>query len=560
MKAPIFHRRFGIPVFAASLVAGWWVTGEISRLAFSGRHGFSMTSAEPGPRADGKGSQDSARNKALSQIAPSSGLPDDFIHLSTISDTRTLEAAWAEAEHWMAQDILTRRWSELDPQSGIRWFLHGGDTAAGPDERAASMILDHWAKRDPAAALNYLEGLTRTDFPDDFAYCVVRLINGMLEKDPAAALASWHRAGAPARQAMVEAVFVHLFTNDPTEALREMANAPFDDRRKAWELIGYVKDPGGLIRSLLARPDLDCPTGDFGSIFKSLAGKDPQAAKALAESVPPGPRRAAACRAVLEKLVEDDPAVALTWMEEHAPNNENRSLVYSALSETDPQRALELFRQSQAPLSGEVRSTLQTMADENWASARALADSQPGGLRKKEMIAVMVSGLIEGGESGLPAQLDKLGGLLSGSGLKPEDLQGLWFRLNFDDTPKVAAWLDAQPADVRELLLPGLFDIYRHRDPAEAGDWLLRQAPGEARTSAIASHVFQLAVSDPTAAAAFGLNLPPGPEQDCAILNTAAAWQRNDPAAAQRWLESLPESGGRKQALEHLRASRKPGN
>jgi hypothetical protein len=305
MKAPVFYHRFGILLFAASIVAGWWLMGEISRWGFSGSPDFSLAAngSGPGPalrHGPGLGKGDEAKEGALPGIPAPSGLRGDFIHLSTIKDTRTLEAAATEATSRMALITLSRRWAELDPQGGIHWFLHGGAPSGVPAGQVRSMILGYWAQRDPAAALEYIGGLAWMDFSYDVEDLAARLVTDRLREDPAAALAVWRKAGARARLAMVEPVFEHLFSHDPEAALKEMAAVPADGHREVWAFMVYARDREALIRSLLAKPEVDCPAENFGAIFESLARQNPEAAKTIAESMPAGPRRAAACRAVLE--------------------------------------------------------------------------------------------------------------------------------------------------------------------------------------------------------------------------------------------------------------------
>jgi hypothetical protein len=251
-------------------------------------------------------------------------------------------------------------------------------------------------------------------------------------------------------------------------------------------------------------------------------------------------------------MVKEDADGALEWMEANAPADDNRTLVYSAIGGQDLPRSLALFGQSQAAYSSEITSRLHELADQDWTAARALADRQPSRARREEMIGAMVDELIPAGDPA--AQLEKLGGLLAGTGLTAKMLpERLWSELDGDHVAATASWLDTQPEDVRQLLLPGLFERWYSLNSAAAADWLAKNPQGEGRTTAIAQNVYAQAGQDPDAAARFSLSLPPGPDQNCAIRNTASAWSLINPAAARHWLESLPESDGRKRALEDLK-------
>lgn len=542
MKPRLFWLT-GIPLFAIGVTAGW----RLNTVSGSGGGGEAGS-----PSASGSRSGSGMEGAVPGEIPPPSGLPDDFIHLASIRDTRGLRAAWGAAGE-SARQMLIWRWSQLDPVDGIRYFLRESVSGRPRDADSADAILQLWSRREPTACLGYLCGLSReAEFGAGFSSVVEHLVEKRMATAPEEVLALWRRAGAPARRAMCGTVFSHLFEKDPARALREMADIPADCRDDAWHVADSASDPSLVLRALEEDRSLSCSSYYYEVIFEAFAKKDPVAARTMAENLPPGSRRSSACKAVIAQMAEEDPHAALVWMEAHSPSRENRDSVYKALAKTDPADALSLYEESQMPFPGDVIPYISELAEQDWEGTRARAESLPNRAQRDEMLAIMARSLEFEPDNFLP-QLKKLGGLLAGSELKGEIFyQDAWSKLGSAELPAVRAWLERQPDDVREMLQPTLLEQLRTLDEADAADWLIHNPPSGTRTRAVIAQVTQWANNDPQAAAKFSQNLPPGTEQEYAVLNTALSWNRQNSAAARQWLDSLPDSPAKTRALQEL--------
>jgi hypothetical protein len=117
--------------------------------------------------------------------------------------------------------------------------------------------------------------------------------------------------------------------------------------------------------------------------------------------------------------------------------------------------------------------------------------------------------------------------------------------------PATAA-LVAQMSDgaVRDKAISSLASVWAEKDPGAALEWIGQLPPGPARNDSLARTAEVWAGKDAAAAAAWAKGVPEGllpPQAYASIMDTL----KKDPAAAYRWLNELPASGGGR-AAEHF--------
>lgn len=494
-----------------------------------------------------------ARQRSLtpSEMPAPSGLPGDLSHLSRISDTRTLRAIWKKGS-WDDEIPLVRRWGELDPVDGLQFFLFEEVNGAPRSTQYALEMAELWAERDPDAYLKFVSGL-----PGVVPFALVNPLWAIFEKrmnaDTGAFLAYLKTAPAPLQNASYRSVFRHLFKKDPARALVEAQQVPESWDGDPWADAYDTSNPALVLPAFVSSGAASRNSYSFSRLVDSLAAKDLAAAQEIVAKLPPGEPRREAAQAIVAKMLEKDPEAALAWLEAHAPTAKNRHLVAEALLKTDPARAFAMG--SSNALWSDSQSLMRysaKLAKNDWAGVVALIRSSPPGMRKTLIQGIMKPLGWQDLAKPLP-QLDKVSEILLGV----DSNQNLLDRTSFEylDTrhaPAVRAWLGQQPQAVQQALLAPLANTALEESPATAATWLAGLAASETRTTELIRATARWADEAPQSAADFCLTLPPGTDQDYAILNTAIAWHHNNPAAARAWVNVLPDSPAKIKTLAEI--------
>lgn len=499
-------------------------------------------------------------------IPEPSGLPGDILHLTAIGDTRTLRAAWPEADD-AARELLVDRWLELDPGDGIRFLLAEPVNGMPRDSTLAAELAWKWDQRDRRGFLRFLAALPG-EVPllqiwgGEFRFFWDRPFRALT---PDEGLALYHQGGAGFKKMAAQPVFRMLADQNPARALEEIQRLPPASREAAWEGAANADDPGAVLRLLREHPPAGCSLTSWEQLFAGYCNKEPEAARALAESLPPGQAREDACQEVALLMAKKDPGAAFEWMEDHSPSNENRIVLLNAMADSNPDRSLELTIQHQLDLPPALEEHLENLAHENWEAAQARALKTPAGRTRSQMITAMAEALSFEDTEPLPL-LEKLSQLLTAAGGsesrgKAQKLPDAFLRrMNPAQLPEVTEWVSGQPAPVREALMAPLLGRMESESPESALSWLAQNPPSRTRTGLLLGKVVQWTAQDPQAAADFVLRLPEGTERDYAILNTAAAWQDFAPGAARQWVETLPDSPAKIRAAQQLEQTSRPAN
>ena len=530
-------RWFCLALFAAGAAGGWLLPSGIrTQDQPTGKTG--PVRRPPGPAA-------------IPGLPEPSGLPGDLIHLTTITDTRTLRALWATAGDLDTRAALMERWAELDPADGFQYFGIDQVNGAPRDWLEATGIAEDWEARDPMAYLMYMNSIP------GIGYISVSMklsgsLDGLVDANPEAMMAFWKSASPEIKEDLSFSIFRYWFAHDPARALAEMEQTPRRFHDSIWLGVRQAAEPDAMLEILLKRHGANRNPSAVDSLIGKLAENDLPTAQAAAAKLPPGPSRTQACAKVVEHLSKSDPEAAWAWMEAEAPTNENRRVAGDALLEKDPVKAIALDPQGNWwPKSFPLERYATDLAKKDWPAMVGLAESVGPALR--DQIIRAAAGSLAWDEGDPIPKLDQLGSLIAGFGGGRKILNDSFLdNLNPAQAPAIATWLNAQPEPVRQAFIEPMVERLQKESPNAAAAWLAGLPPGEVRTEHLLRTTADWAGTDPSAAAAFSLTLPPGPDRDYAILNTALAWHRNAPQAARAWLDGLPDSPAKTRAVQEL--------
>jgi hypothetical protein len=455
------------------------------------------------------------------------------------------------------KDILTTRWQHEDPAGCAAW-------AMTHDPGLAETTLNAWATRAPQAVLAFFKAHTNDRLEMDTMTAVAAV-------DPAVALARMREllAANPATRYPLFALRT-LAMKVPAELTAVLDTLPPAARNAAEsELVGQrlTVDFAGELRRLIEKPDgLWLMVENFGQVAGAADGllahlnalppewqqfmvKHPELL--LDENHPEKLWRtdleAAGFSAdqvwqlrekVLDRLTTSQPRQVLGWLDEvDLGRRTRRALIEKCLSSaSSPAEKTALV----ALLKSTADRQVATAILEQPAPAPAAAKAPDPGAWLTEAAAWDPE---EGSFYSLVEDLDEM------SREQLADLEQRFQALPEDQKIKASeALIDLSGRDFSPTLKGDAIRCLIASPP----DDQVTASPIKFRVNLAANHAAQWAQTDPTAAGAWAITLPPGAPKFWAMRNVAATWATYDPTAAKQWVDSLP-AADRKEVADYLK-------
>lgn len=221
------------------------------------------------------------------------------------------------------------------------------------------------------------------------------------------------------------------------------------------------------------------------------------------------------------------------------------------------QKSSELATRFQNALTlGDPRGTLDAMtawADADPAAAGECAGSmRPGPERERLLREVARRWAARNPEAAL-AWVNQ-----SGAAVERERLVGdICWQVGQTDPWKAISFAERSGLKGDYAPIKGsLAELWATKDPDAAVGWALSQPRGDIRNQFVAQVASVQALTSPEAAAKLVLReIPPGPEQDNAVLAVIDGWGRKDLNAATAWVNQFPSGPLRERAQAALAAS-----
>lgn len=451
-----------------------------------------------------------------------------------------------------------------------------------PDKRTRSARLDELARNDPAAAVEYVHGI---ESPLHRRQAAAHL--GLLLGREGLAAASLHAA------AFTDPLLRNAFEDAAAQAAAEV-------------------DPAGTLERLLAQGNA-LPSSRLAAVFAAVAGQDAGQALTWYERVEDPRQRLVVGLALAEQLARADPHRALAWASEFEGEPESgiyRQVVATlaetdpalaladagrlgdsqhrmfaimtiahVLSEQDPRRAVALLDGIESP---EQRDMLVQTIGMNWLQRdpeaalgwmltadvgnRANLLAQAGAtLVQRDLDAAIrllprldkqeattwrqqIAARIAAERS--VAQAQSFIAQYQGSPEYPQLMAAVIQGVSRNDAAAALSMLaDLPDGEQRWMLYRSVFMQYTEQDPRRAAAAVVAMNGEHAeRAHLVQQVVSRWASSDPAAAERFADTLPPGSQRDGAIQGAAGQWSEITPSR-RRMLESIGDPETRKQAV-----------
>ena len=421
-------------------------------------------------------------------------------------------------------------------------------------------LAGEWAKKDPAAALAWANGLESGKVRIE---ALAAIATTLLEKDPAAALKVLESMPPTAARSRLGADYVGaLAKTDPAAAWKYLeANlkgvarlqgiAPLAAAKSATDPAGAPKmlrehGIGDLNRSSLMTTKVDSPgmksmgfysgTDFVGEVLKAAVVKDPAGVmQLLAET-----------GSIHKDKAREDPFSG------EGPHSEGY-LARSLFKDWAAKNPAAAARWTASQTSGEAMRELAKSAAAPWfaadpAAVRAFAASLPEGAGRNDFIRTTAS---------LMAGNDPAGALTWTAQTGGAEALGPVFQSITQSNPEFAAThFAAMPPEVQAARMQELTDILGKRAPSAAVGFYQSLPPEQQASVKLYDTTVSFARQDPKAASEWVTTLPPTMAKDTAISGLVDYLIKQssdpDPEAAAHWAAASVDPDGRGRRLQRV--------
>ncbi|WP_367871010.1 hypothetical protein [Luteolibacter sp. Populi] len=561
-------------IFASCLSAGW-LAGQAKKPAPAGAaEAAADVKAAKSRRAPPKSSVPLEVTERLARIRMAK-TPEErmraIIHLAqtiplgdieTWYDSEWINEGSEDMQTYLFYRTLRARWLASDPEGLVSYAMR-------KDSDRFYEISQDWAGKDPAAALAYLDKLKD---PAKRARVASAIGTALAKADPQLVLSripELQKSLSPENSSTVSEMIRELAKSSPELLKAQSANWP-DSLRDA---VAQGLASASLKRNLASGIAELSRTQDGKRFFKEALQNNSELMKEIAKDpgmLPPGWLGAALEGAGGYYLVQGDPqkwlsmdlsGLALTSQQ----TQQIRSQAISTLGSKNVDRLMELFGSGDLDES-QRRSAIYALgqnlpADKKAAWLASLTDQNEIDMAKQ---AVASRSSRAEGKTATPSTL--LADL--GEGETAMTWQQTRAAISWDreQMKSLVSEFAALPGEQKSVVAKKLVESNYSDLPvdfrAQAIGYLIANpepkpengTPQEGNrqlTQKASDLASRWAEEDPAAASKWVASLPAGDERLWAAKNLAARWSDYEPAAAERWLAALP-SAERKQVQEFL--------
>ncbi|MDB6133963.1 MAG: hypothetical protein JWM59_2206 [Verrucomicrobiales bacterium] len=251
----------------------------------------------------------------------------------------------------------------------------------------------------------------------------------------------------------------------------------------------------------------------------------------------------------LQGLAQKDPAAALAWVDSHKDLVDDQAMrqALQGVAQKDPEMAMKRVLNQK---DGDGRQNILM-----FASSMASAVTDQAG--RESLIATMRK------VSKASAPADAAGSDAASnpvSLLQDGILRGIGSRLTEGSFEQAKAWLESAAINAEEKakVIEGIAGSLYSKDPAPWLEWMTANLPADKMSEKLQQIIPSWTNQDFNAVGAWLNGQPVSKAREQAVLSFAETLLPHEPEAAQRWLESLPESPKRQELMDKISGAQNP--
>ena len=442
--------------------------------------------------------------------------------------------------------VVVARWAMTDALGAIQWARQ---QPASVRERFLNSAVQTWARRDAAAALDYVAKVPELELRRSLRLAA---FTGVAERDAEAAWLLVEKfPNRTERADLTHAVLLAMVRRDASRALQLAVETGGADRYGALTqqvLSGWLElDPkraGEWLRQLPGGPQR---SQLVAAMTGELARVQPELAVDLARSLPAGAGRNQAILDGFNQWARSDNDSLLRWAgaaQDPAILRLARSAAIEYWAGADPKKAAAMLTTSglgTGDRDNAIGQIARQWAQRDSSEALTWAQSLPPGQQLESIPFILSQRAIANPKSAVEEAEQ-----LADARLRRRSLQTVVTEWAGRDGSAAGTWLMGQ-ADHRLVaeLAPGILQQLGETDRPAAEALLNRLPNGEARVNAVAAMVAGLANSNLRDALGVLERLPPGEAQEQALERLSGIWVQQDPEAAAKYALTHPGTDGR---------------
>lgn len=216
--------------------------------------------------------------------------------------------------------LLLNAWAKIDPVAALDYAK-----ANTSNPFARQTILATWAAYDPNSAIAWAKTNHEGDGPNPW---MVGVIRGLAFQDPE--LASTLLKEMPRSEERGQALdsLLPALLKQGADSARSWATSITDEALREGAIMRIAErtldaDPQGTADWLIANPS-EATNRRMDDAFSAMARKDESAALAYYNQLPAGDARSNALRGIVNHIAQEDPAKAVSLMDQHSGDVNNR--------------------------------------------------------------------------------------------------------------------------------------------------------------------------------------------------------------------------------------------
>lgn len=414
---------------------------------------------------------------------------------------------------------LFESWAEASPAQAMTALVQ--HPSAFRDSATFDQVLTRWCGKDPRAAWTWVQTLPSGRKRADAFESV---LGSWATANPTEAAGCLNQLPAgPLANRLTQTLAEQWAGKDPDGAMIWLQGLPQNasTRQAQWAVIDRVlaNDPHRAV-SLASGLTLDSRCGgSLGSLVSKWAGWDLAGALAWAQQIPDATLGAKAVAGLAEEWAASDPQAAATHALTMVPGGEQEQLLRSVigvLAPANPKQAIDTL--AQFPPS-DTRNECFRRVSSSWAqqSPQAAADN----------IAAMAPG--------------------SEQAMAVAGAVAVWIQ---DDAAATADWVAGFPSGNAQTAAMG--DVayeWFNSDPDASLAWLNHQMSGSLPEPLLDSFVGGISAANAEYAAQWALSIANPDQRWKCVRLVSQTWRKEDPQAAETWINTLELSDEAKREL-----------
>ncbi len=475
--------------------------------------------------------------------------------LCTVLQKMAGDEARLRGDNNLAMTILVARLAQLDPQAALDW---ANTQLTGPAQREIlAALFDAWSSTDPKAAFASMNSIQNVSERAQFESAAFK---NMANRDPQAALKILQSLPLSEQtHDNFERLFTTWASNDPKTAAAAVLGLPLS-RNRDFAIENVLQGWGEVDpRSALAWA-AQLPGGVRADALSTAVGmlalQDPKAAIDYLNTVSNPNDRNNLMGVIASNWGKVNPTEALAWVDDNVTGQAHDKTVLSLLnqlSQTDPAQAATLLDHLPAGMQDQgIAQIANNWAMQDLKGAMGWVQGLPEGANPNAAIKQLEVSLINTLTNADPAQAAAYVQTIQGNPLYGRLVEQVAANWVGSDPQAAMTWAQSLPMDQGGYnAVLQVITQYTNKDPQAAWNLATGLPEGQLRDQTMNNVFGKWVARDPAQAANLLPNLPDA-LQTAATAQLTQTWLRQNPQAAEQWVNTLPAGVSRDQAVAQI--------